>query len=169
MNLRSVPRSIRTTALLLAVAMLATLAACSSKTKGPDLAADLDAIPSLTKAATPPEGLDLQGADGTWLSAGSGAEVADVISAQVRPDERNDSAQGDTFLLYRSGTLWLTQSGDQTAVILYKDNDAAYRRHSGVLLLGTGWGSRMRSYDSGGGSSGSGGNSFRGGGSGSGK
>lgn len=166
------PRA-RHSLLLLAAVLLTVLTACStssSSSKGPDLTEQMDALPSLTKATTPPEGLDLEGADGTYVSAGTEAEVANVISAGLRPDERSDSANGDTFLLYPQGTVWITPSGDQTAVVVYEDNDRAYRRHSGVLLASAGWGNRMRNYDSGGGSNGSStGNGFRGGGSGSGK
>lgn len=171
MNRRSDAHA-RRSLLLLAAVLLSVLTACSSSSasKGPDLVKELDEVPALTKATTPPEGLDLEGADATYLSTGSEAEVADVISAKLRPDERSDSADGDTFLLYPQGTVWLTPAGDQTAVVVYKDNDRAYRRHSGVLLASAGWGNRMRNYDSGGGSNNSStGNGFRGGGSGSGK
>lgn len=150
------------------VAVLSSLAACSSK-KGPDLAAHLGGLPSLTRSTTPPEGLDLQGSDGTWLSDGTEEEVANVISAKVRPDERSSSVGGGTFMLYPNGTVWVTPVGNKTAVVLYKDNDRAYRRHSAFLAANTGWNSRMGSYRSGGSGSSSGGNSFRGGGSGSGK
>lgn len=169
MSNRARPRA-RTTLLLLFAAVVVLLPACSSS-KGPDLAKQIDDLPALSRTTTPPEGVTADGADATWLSKGTEQEVAELISAKQRPDETSTSVEGGTFLLYRSGTVWLTPAGDQTAVVLYKDNERAYRSHSGVLLLHSGWGGRMRSYDSGGssGSSGSSGNGFRGGGSGSGK
>jgi uncharacterized membrane protein YgcG len=172
MNQSRAPRSVPSRALVGFIGLLSVLSlltACSSK-KGPDLAKQIGGLPSLTKTTTPPEGLDLQGSDGTWLSDGTEEEVANVISAKVRPDERSSSVEGGTFMLYRNGTVWVTPAGNKTAVVLYKDNQRAYSRHGAFLAANTGWNSRMGSYRSGNGSSGSsGGNSFRGGGSGSGK
>jgi hypothetical protein len=156
---------------VLAVLVGLTATACSTKTSGPDLAKELDGLPSLTKLAAPPEGLDVSGSDGVWESTGSTQEVADVIAAKARPDER--SAGGtDQFLLYPGGTVWVSELNGKSEVVLYEDNDRAYRRHSGVLLASAAWGNRMGGYG-GGGSSNNGssdtGNGFRGGGSGSGK
>ena len=74
--------------------------------------------------------------------------------------------------MYPGGTVWVSELNGKSEVVLYKDNDQAYRRHSGVLLASAAWGNRMGGYG-GGGSSNNGssdtGNGFRGGGSGSGK
>jgi len=157
---------------LAVVTVLVLLAATGcSKSGGPDLAKKLGEIPSLTKLSTPPAGLDVNGSDGIWESAGSSVETADVIAAKVRPDERS-SGGTDQFLLYPSGTLWVSELNGKSEVVFYKDNDKAYRRHSGVLLASAGWGNRMSGYSRGGGSNNGGsdtGNGFRGGGSGSGK
>ncbi len=160
-------------AVLAAVAVLVGLAltGCSAKAKGPDLAKAINTMPTLTKLSAPPPGLDSSGADGIWESTGSVTEVTDLISAKVRPDERTASGTG-SFLLYPSGTVWVSELNGKSEVVLYKDNDRAYRRHSGVLLASTGWGNRMSGYSGGGGSdngSSGTGNGFRGGGSGSGK
>jgi hypothetical protein len=148
-----------------------TGAACSKKASGPDLAKELNSLPSLTRLSAPPEGLDVTGSDGVWESTGSTTEVADVIAAKARPDERS-SGGTDQFLLYPGGTVWVSELNGKSEVVLYKDNDQAYRRHSGVLLASAAWGNRMGGYG-GGGSSNNGssdtGNGFRGGGSGSGK
>ena len=74
----------------------------------------------------------MSGADGFWESTGSTAEVADVIAAKARPDERA-SGGTDQYLLYPSGTVWVSELNGKSEVVLYKDNDRAYRRHSGVL------------------------------------
>ncbi|MBK6855134.1 MAG: DUF4247 domain-containing protein [Microthrixaceae bacterium] len=156
---------------VLAVTLGLVGAACSKSGKGPDLAKELNGLPSLTKLTTAPAGLDVSGADGFWESTGSTAEVADVIAAKARPDERA-SGGTDQYLLYPSGTVWVSELNGKSEVVLYKDNDRAYRRHSGVLLASTGWGTRMGGYSGGGGSNNGGsdtGNGFRGGGSGSGK
>jgi hypothetical protein len=161
-------------AVLAAVVVLVAVAGagCSTKASGPDLANELNGLPSLTRLAAAPEGLDTTGADGFWESTGSTQEVADVIAAKARPDERS-SGGTDQFLLYPSGTVWISELNGKSEVVLYKDNDRAYRRHSGVLLASAGWRNRMGGYDGGGGSSNNGssdtGNGFRGGGSGSGK
>lgn len=159
--------------LAVAVAVLAAvgLAACSSK-KGPDLSAALGGLPSLTRSAGAPTGVDGTDGDGFWTSGGSVAETADVISAKSRPDERTTGTNGDQFLLYPSGTVWVTESGGKAAVVLYKDNQRAYRRHTGALVGAAAWSNRMNGYGGGGGSNNGGsgtGNGFRGGGSGSGK
>jgi hypothetical protein len=102
-----------------------------------------------------------------WRATGTPAQVADAIAGAAAPDERNDDAGGDVFLLYRSGTLWLTPSSDgNTAVAVYDDNNKAYNRHSPVLLTNSRWGTRVNDYSTSGGFFG---NGFRGGGSGSGK
>ena len=155
---------------LLGVVVLSatTLAACGSS--GPDLAATLAAVDQVDGPSTAAE-LGIEGSDTTtvWRATGTPTEVADAIATAEPPDERSDDAGGDVFLLYRSGTLWLTPSSDgNTAVAFYDDNDKAYNRHSPVLLTNSRWGTRVNDYRSSGGGFFSG-NGFRGGGSGSGK
>lgn len=166
-------RTRRRAALLVAViSLLAVLSACSTKSQGIDIAKEIDKQPSLSRATEPVAGIDAAEADATWTSAGTNAEVVGVLSAMARPDEVTTTTDGNSFLLYRSGTLWVTETGNTTAVVLYRNNDTAYRRHSGALIGYAAWSSRMSGYRSGGSSSrsgNSGGNSFRGGGSGSGK
>lgn len=160
-------------AALAGAALLAvTLGGCSSKAKGPDLAAVMNGLPSVKKSEGPPAGVDGSGGAGFWTSGGSVIETADVISAKARPDERTSDVGGAQFLLYPSGTIWVSEAGGKAVVVLYKDNKRAYSRHSGVLAGSAAWGSRMNGYGGGGGSNNGGsgtGNGFRGGGSGSGK
>lgn len=148
------------------VMMMLVLSACG---KGPDLRAavskaDIGAsspLPTLT-------GIDQTNSDAIWTVDGTKNKVADAIVVKEKPDERVDHANGEVFLLYKSGTLWVTtvDGSSQTAVVLYEDNDKAYKRHNVILIGSRGWGSRVNSYrSSGSGSS----NGFRGGGSSSGK
>lgn len=160
----------RAAVVVMAAVLVSGVAACSKKS-GPDLAKDLNTLPTLTKLSVPPPGLDASGADGIWESDGSTIEVADLIAAKARPDERSTSGR-DQLMLYRSGTVWVSELNGKSEVVLYKDNDKAYRRHSALLLANSAWGRRMDDYREGGGSNngffGSG-NGFRSGGSGSGK
>jgi uncharacterized membrane protein YgcG len=144
-----------------------TIAGCGAS--GPDLVSTLRAVDAVRDQATADE-LGVQGADAStlWRATGSPSEVADAIAGAEPPDERSDDVGGDVYLLYRSGTLWLTPSDDgDTAVVVYDDNNRAYDHHSRVLVTNSRWGSRINSYSSSGGRSS--GNGFRGGGSGSGK
>lgn len=156
---------------LAAITLLAatSLAACGSDgPKGPDLIAVVDQVGNTTTATQEELGLVDPGIDQTWRSAGATAETADAIAAIARPDERADDPSGNVFLLYPSGTLWVSPIATGSAVALYRDNERAYNRHGGFLFLNNGWGSRMGSYRTSGGGS-VGGNGFRGGGSSSGK
>lgn len=157
------------------VALLAVLAlfAASCGSSGPDLAAVVGDIPGATTVSPSDVGIPASDASGdrvtdTWKINGSPAAVADVISAEAKPDERTDDAGGDVFLLYSSGTLWLSQGEQGTNVALYADNDKAYSRHGGVLIASSRWGTRVNNYRTSSNSSNSG-NGFRGGGSSSGK
>lgn len=152
--------------LALLVLMVFVLSACG---KGPDLrtavsTADVGASSSLPTLT----GVDHASSDAIWTVEGTKDKVADAIVVKEKPDERVDHANGEVFLLYKSGTLWVTtvEGSSQTAVVLYEDNDKAYNRHNVILIGSRGWGSRVNSYrSSGSGSS----NGFRGGGSSSGK
>lgn len=149
------------------VAFCLVLAACGSS--GPDLAGVVNASsrttgPSTATAAGVDGGV---GVDSVWLADGTPTQVADSFAGQQPPDERTDDASGDVFLLYGSGTLWITVATAGTAVLLYGDNDRAYTRHNTMLIRNAGWGTRVNNYRSSGGSSSS--NGFRGGGSSSGK
>lgn len=159
--------------LALVVAAMLFLAGCGSS--GPDLAATVGAIPgaeSVTPSDIGVNATDASGdaVSGSWRINGAPATVADAIEAKEKPDERTDDAGGDVFLLYKSGTLWLSPNETGSNVVLYADNDKAYNRHSGVLIASNRWGSRINTYRSSGSSSSSNsGNGFRGGGSSSGK
>ncbi len=149
-------------ALITAFALIA--AACG---KGPDLPKTVDAAPAIQNRSNA-AALEVDGtsSDIQWAASGSPASVADSIASIEAPDERSDDAGGDVFLLYSSGTVWVTPApGGGSAVLLYQDNDQAYNRHNGILILNSRWGSRVNNYRSSGGSS----NGFRGGGSSSGK
>lgn len=152
-------------AVVIAFCML--LAACGAG--GPDLAAVVNGSSRVTGTSTPAAlGIDGGvGADSTWLADGTPAQVADSLAGAEAPDERTDDASGDVFLLYGSGTLWMSAVATGTAVVLYGDNDQAYSRHNGMLIRNSSWGTRVNNYRSSGGSSSS--NGFRGGGSSSGK
>ena len=132
--------------------------------------ATVNATESVQGTATAADlGIDTKGADQSWRATGTPASVADAIAAKEVPDERTDDANGDVYLLYPSGTLWLTALAAEGAAIgYYGDNDRAYNNHSGVLIRNSSWGSRVNTYRSSGGSS-SNDNGFRGGGSSSGK
>ena len=150
----------------LLVACCVLLAACG--TSGPDLIEVVDAAPSVSaRSNAVAMGVPPADADMVWSAPGAPAAVADDIATVEPPDERTDDAEGDVFLLYPSGTVWLTPGTDGTAVVLYNDNDKAYSRHGVILIRNSGWGTRVNNYRS----SGSGGssNGFRGGGSSSGK
>lgn len=155
-----------TSAVLVAFCLL--LAACGSG--GPNLTEVVGASSRVTgPSSTTDAGIDGGvGVDAVWLADGTPAQVADSFAGNTPPDERTDDAGGDVFLLYGSGTLWMTAAAAGTAVVLYNDNDRAYTRHNGILLRNSSWGTRVNNYrSSGGGSSSS--NGFRGGGSSSGK
>lgn len=142
------------------------LAACGGGAKGPDLTATVGMVGNTEPSSLAATGLTGEGIDAVWRSAGSPIETADAIAAIERPDERADDTAGSVFLLYRSGTLWVSPTETGSAVALYKDNDQAYNRHGTFLFLSRGWGSRLGSYSGGGAGSN---NGFRGGGSSSGK
>ncbi|MEZ5225230.1 MAG: DUF4247 domain-containing protein [Acidimicrobiales bacterium] len=150
------------------------LFAASCGSKGPDLATTVKDIPGAESVSPSDIGVSATDASGdkvtgTWRINGEPATVADAIAAKEKPDERTDDAGGDVFLLYKSGTLWLSPNETGSNVVLYADNDKAYNRHSGVLLASNRWGSRINTYRSSGSSSSNSGNGFRGGGSSSGK
>ena len=144
-----------------------TLAACGAS--GPDLTATMGQGDAVGEKATATDlGVDATNTDGIWRATGSPPEVADAIASVESPDERTDDAGGDVFMLYRSGTLWLTPAADGgSAVVFYGDNDRAYNRHNTVLIRNSRWGGRVNDYRSS--SGGFFGNGFRGGGSSSGK
>lgn len=149
--------------ILVACALFA--AACGSG--GPDLRATIGKVDVITGASSPATlGVNSIDSDGVWAATGTPAVVADAISAAAKEDERSDDASGDVFLLYSSGTIWVTKSPDaaDTAVVLYDDNDKAYNRHTGILILNNRWGTRVNNYRTS-----SAGNGFRGGGSSNGK
>lgn len=148
--------------------MFLPLVAASCGAGGPDLRATLDAVELITERSSANTlGVSGAGADGVWAASGEPAAVADAIAASEAPDERAEDA-GAIYMLYRSGTVWVSPAVDGgSAVVLYDDNDDAYNRHSGVLIASRGWGTRVNDYRS---SSSSGsGNGFRGGSSSSGK
>lgn len=152
--------------LVLLVVSALGLAACGSS--GPDLEAAMGDV-GVVGDATTNTALGLDGvSDRAWPATGTPTEVADAIAAVEKPDERTDDTAGDVFLLYKSGTLWVTDVADgDSGVVYYADNDTAYNRHSAILIRNTRWGSQINTYRS---SSSSGiGGFFRGGGSGSGK
>lgn len=159
------PGRFRRIAIVALVAAL-VLSACGGGSKGPDLSATVDKVGNTEPSSLAQTGLTGEGIDAVWRSAGSPVETADAIAAIERPDERADDAAGSIFLLYRSGTLWVSPTETGSAVALYKDNDQAYNRHGTFLFLSRGWGSRLGTYSGGGSGSG---NGFRGGGSSSGK
>ena len=98
-------RSLRWTALLVAITLFA--ASCGGPS-GPDLVATVNATESVQGTATAADlGIDTKGADQSWRATGTPASVADAIAAKEVPDERTDDADGDVFLLYKSGTLWV--------------------------------------------------------------
>lgn len=152
------------TAIVVTFCML--LAACGAG--GPDLAAVVNGSSLVTGISTTSAlGIDGGvGADSTWSATGTPAQVADSFAGVEPPDERTDDAGGDVFLLYGSGTIWVSAIETGSAVVLYTDNDQAYSRHNGILILNSGWGTRVNNYRS---SSNSSSNGFRGGGSSSGK
>ncbi len=151
------------------LAMLASFsliaAACGG---GPDLPATIDAAPAITTRATAAAlGVDGTSSDLVWQGSGSPAQVADSIAGVEMPDERSDDVAGDVFLLYQSGTVWVTPAeGGGSAVLYYGDNDQAYSRHNTILIANSSWGTRVNNYRS---SSSSSSNGFRGGGSSTGK
>lgn len=155
-------RSRRAMLVLVAFALLA--AACG---KGPNLPATLEKV-DVVGSKTSPVTVGVNGADsdGVWQATGTPPTVADAISAVEKPSERSDDASGDIFMLYKTGTLWITASaeGEGSAVVYYADNDKAYNRHTSILILNSRWGTRVNSYRSS-----SSGNGFRGGGGSSGK
>lgn len=154
------------TAVVIACSML--LAACGSS--GPNLTEVVNASSRVTGTSTTgAAGIDGGvGVDQVWTADGTPSQVADSFAGNAPPDERTDDAGGDVFLLYGSGTLWVTAATAGTAVVLYEDNDRAYTRHNGILIRNSNWGTRVNNYRSSGGSSSSS-NGFRGGGSSSGK
>ena len=148
-------------ALIAGFALIA--AACGG---GPDLPMTVDAAPAIQNRATAAS-LEVDGtnSDVQWAAEGTPTTVADSIASVELPDERSDDESGDVFLLYQSGTVWVTPSpSGGSAVLLYSDNDQAYSRHNGVLIRNSGWGTRVNNYRSSGSS-----NGFRGGGSSTGK
>lgn len=158
---------------LIALLSVFVLFAASCGSSGPDLAAIVGGIPGATTVSPSDVGIPAADASGdrvtnTWKINGSPAAVADVISKEAKPDERTDDAGGDVFLLYSSGTVWLSQGEQGTNAALYADNDKAYSRHGGVLIASSRWGTRVNNYRTSSNSSNSG-NGFRGGGSSSGK
>lgn len=156
-------RPIRLLAVLIACTLLA--AACGSG--GPDLRATINKVDIITGPSSPATlGVNSIDSDGVWAATGTTTAVADAISAAAKEDERSDDASGDIFLLYSSGTIWVTKSPDSTdtAVVLYDDNDKAYNRHTSILILNNRWGTRVNNYRTS-----SAGNGFRGGGSSNGK
>ncbi len=165
MTSTSTPSRRSATAVVVAFCLL--LASCGSS--GPDLAAVVNASSRTTGPSTATEaGIDGGvGVDSVWMADGTPTQVADSFAGNTPPDERTDDANGDVFLLYGSGTLWVTAAAAGTAVVLYNDNDRAYTRHNGILIRNSSWGTRVNNYRSSGGSSSS--NGFRGGGSSSGK
>lgn len=154
-------------ALVLATALLA---ACSSKPKGPDL----------TKAVTEAEGINatlstptveperFKDADKVWIADGSVTEVGAAIRAKAGEPSDTVNEADASFFLYRSGTVWITGSGEEgkSAVSVYFDNERARSLFPLILLGNAGWGNTVSGF---GGGSGSNDNGFRGGGSGSGK
>lgn len=157
----------RRSATAIVVSFCLFLAACGSG--GPDLASVINGSSRVTGTSTTTAlGIDGGvGADATWSATGTPAQVADSFAGVEPPDERTDDASGDVFLLYGSGTIWVTPIETGSAVVLYGDNDQAYSRHNGILIRNSSWGTRVNNYRSSGGSSSS--NGFRGGGSSSGK
>ena len=149
-------------AILTAFALL--VVACGSG--GPDLPATLAKVDTVGEKTSPLTlGVNSADSDGVWKAAGTPAGVADAIAIVEAPGERSDDAAGDVFLLYQSGTLWITPAeGEGSAVVYYADNDRAYNRHTSILILNSRWGSRVNSYRSS-----SSGNGFRGGGGSTGK
>lgn len=150
-------------ALLTSFALVA--AACGG---GPDLTKTIDAAAAVNnRSSAAALGVDGTSSDLVWQASGSPTQVADSIAGVEMPDERSDDAGGDVFLLYESGTVWVTPAeGGGSAVLLYSDNDRAYTRHNTILIANSRWGTRVNNYRTSGSSSS---NGFRGGGSSSGK
>ncbi len=156
---------------LLLVLLALALIAASCGSGGPDLRATVNSVEAIGSTSNATAlGIDGSGVDAAWSAEGEPKAVADAIAAAEAPDERTDDADGDdVFLLYKSGTVWVSnaESGG-SAVLLYDDNDRAYNRHSVILLRNRSWGTRVNNYRTSRSSSGSG-NGFRGGGSSGGK
>lgn len=164
MTARTTARSSLPVVLITVFGLLA--AACGSG--GPNLTEVVESssrVGDRTSAAT--AGIDGGvGVDAVWTAEGTPTQVADSMAGNTPPDERTDDANGDVFMLYSSGTLWMTAAAAGTAVVLYNDNDQAYSRHNGILIRNNRWGTRVNDYRS---SNSSSNNGFRGGGSSSGK
>lgn len=162
----STPRSSRSRLVVALLASFALVAAACGG--GPNLTETIDAASAVTSRSNAAAlGVDGTSSDLVWQASGSPTQVADSIAGVEMPDERSDDAGGDVFLLYESGTVWVTPAqGGGSAVLLYGDNDQAYSRHNTILIANSRWGTRVNNYRSSGSSSS---NGFRGGSSSSGK
>ena len=160
---------LRPLAALITLALIAS--ACGSS--GPNLRDAIGKVDAVTvDGPLDSDGVSALGltggdGDGVWSAQGDPKTVADAIAAVEAPDERSDDADGDVFLLYRSGTIWVNDAEPEgeSAIVLYDDNDNAYRRHNTILIANSRWGSRVNDYRT---SRSSGGNGFFRGGSSSG-
>lgn len=165
----------RRTLLTVGAASLVLAACGGSRQRGPNLTKALDGLDTVGARSTQDElKLVTESGDNSlsdssvrlWKLTGTPSAAATSLEAKHRSDNRVES-NNDVFLLYPSGTVWFTdQSGG--AVVLFADNDRAYRSHSGILVANRGWGNTINRYQTSRSSSG-GGNGFRGGGGRSGK
>jgi hypothetical protein len=154
-------------ALVLVLVVVPLFAACSNtNNRGPDLIA---AVTSVGGATTGPTGASvpdpdpLDGAERRFYFRDDVTPVANAIRNRAGSPTDTINRDGVVHYLYRSGTVIIADVGGTTGVGLFDNNRA--RRNRPALMNSAGWNRHVNSF----GSSGSSGNNFRGGGSGSGK